>query len=152
MIPISMIDQAVYPHNAKNQDRKFATRTFCGMVAIGLIGAACVYALSPFAVGILGGGKMGDAIPLCRILCIYMVLCSITYYIGSPILVAFGKPSPFNQSVIISAVVTIVLYSILYMLGQLSLNMFVFAMMFSEIVILSYRMFFCLKYKFLFIK
>lgn len=150
MIPISIADQALYPHNAKNQDRKFATHTFWGILAMGIGCALLMVICTPYAVRYFGHGELNDAIPLTCLLSIKVVINALNLYSGTPVLVAFGYAKPFNMSIIYAAIITLLIYTLLYFTGILSLNAVAAVMIFDIIFITAYRLFYCVKYKLLF--
>jgi len=152
LLPASILDQAIYPYNAKKQDRLLATKMFVMMLIVGCICAAIMFLGIPLAVRILGAGKLGAAIPLAYWLCIRVIINVMVLYTGTPLLVAFGYPRPFNFSVIICAGTMILLYLLLYVLNQLSLYAFVALLIINDLIILVYRLFYCLKYKILSLK
>ena len=152
LLPVSILDQAIYPHNAKNQNRIFVTKTFWIMFALAICCAGIMFAGTPIAVKILGNGKLDAAVPLAYCLCIKVIINVLLHYTGTPMLVAFGYPAPFNLSVIVSAIMMTLSYFVLYMLDKLSLGMFIVLLIAGDAIILSYRLFYCLKYKLLLFK
>ena len=69
-----------------------------------------IYFLAPFAVYYFAGNTMSEAITLLRILTLFIFCGCITTYLGTPVLVSFGYPKPFNMSVILSTVILLFLY------------------------------------------
>ncbi len=151
MTPSGIIDQAVYPHNAKNRDCRFATGAFWVLLGIGAAGSAAVYILCPWVIAWLGNNTLNDAIPLTRILCINIAVCYMTCYIGSPVLVAFGYPKPFNTSVIAAMCAVAACLLTGYYFDLLTLYSFIYLIMLGDLIILIHRMFYCVKYKLLFV-
>lgn len=146
-MPASILDQAIYPHNAQKQDRKFATRTFFLMAVLGIV-CACIMLLgTPWAVKILGAGKLNEAIPLTYILSFKVFLAVMSFYTGTPLLVAFGHAREFNSSILFSTIISVLLYAVLFGLSALSLKMFVFLLIISEAAVFIYRTIYCIKFK-----
>ena len=150
MLPANIIDQAIYPHNAKHKDRNFATKTFYYMLLLGGACAGIMMAGTPLAVQFFGHGELNDAVPLLYIMSIYVVLTTLTLYTGTPVLVAFGYPKPFNMSIIWISLLTIVIYPAMYYSGLLSLNKVIGFIIFNEAFFAGYRIYYCAKYKLLF--
>ena len=150
MIPINIIDQAVYPHNAKHKDRRFATKTFFYMLLLGCVCAGIMVVGASPAVHFFGRGELNEAIPLLYILSIKVIATTLTFYTGTPVLVAFGYPKPFNMSVIWISLLTVVIYPSIYYMGMLSLNKVIGIIIFNEVFFAAYRLFYCVKYKLLF--
>lgn len=147
LIPMQMMNQAVYPHIAKTQNRLFASKYFRVDVSLSLIVSVVVFLLAPFAVHLFAGNLMPDSIILTRILCLFIFFGGITTYIGAPVLVSFGYPTPFNRSVFLSTISLIVMYALLYFTGYFNLYLFALILVLSEFIILIYRLYFCFKYK-----
>lgn len=149
MIPFTMLDQAIYPYNAKNKNKSFARKAFIIITLLGVTGATVLYFIIPILIRILGDGQLNESTPLARFLCIYLILCSMTYYLGPSVLVAFGHAKYFNNSVIISSLATVLLYVSMYYMNLLSLKAFIGIMIVSETIVLLYRGNYCLKYNLL---
>ena len=147
LIPVSMLTQAIFPHNARYRDRKFAMRAFAGLLGTASCGVIVLYFLAPFLVHFLGDGQLPEAVPLLRFLEIQVLLCAFTYYLGSPLLVAWGYPKPFNHSVLIATGGLLLIYVTFYFFSLSSVYWFALAVILSELIILIYRAFYCIKYK-----
>ncbi len=149
-LPVSIIDQSVYPHNVKHKDRKFATKTFFYVLLLGFVCAGIMVAGASPAVQFFGHGKLNAAMPLLYIMSIKVIATTLTLYTGTPVLVAFGYPKPFNMSIIWVSLLTIVIYPAMYYFQLLSLNLVVTFIILSEVFFAAYRLFYCVKYKLLF--
>lgn len=147
LIPYSMLSQVIYPHNARNKDAKFATYAWLVVAAVAFCGLIVLYYLIPFLVAFLGNNRFPDAVAISRFLEIHIILCVFTYYLGTPMLVAWGYPKPFNNSVIIATLCVLFLYGVLYVFSLNSIYYFASVCILSEAVLLFYRLFYCLKYK-----
>lgn len=147
IIPMQMLNQAVYPHIAKTRNKIFANKFFYFNILLSLIVSIFVFCLAPIGVKFFSDNMMLEAINILRILCLFIFFGGITTYIGSPVLVSFGYPKPFNISVIISTLVLLFLYLILYLTGQFSVYNFAISICIAEFVILIYRLYFCYHYK-----
>ena len=150
MIPANIIDQAIYPHNAKHKDRKFATKTFYYMILLGGICAGLMAAGAAPAVHFLGHGELNEAIPLLYLLTANVIVATLSFYEGTPVLVAFGYAKPFNKAIILSSFVTMFSYYTTYYLNLLSPIAIIVIIMFNETFIAAYMFYCCYKYKILF--
>lgn len=146
LVPVNMIIQAIYPHNVLKRDRRFAMNSFAGVIFFGAAGCAVLYFTAPYIVDFLGNRQLSAAVPMMRFLTIHVLICTFTYYLGSPLLVAWGHSKPFNDSVLISSVIILVIYFIFYICSINSIYYYASAMIVSELVILFYRVFYCIKY------
>lgn len=147
LIPMQMMNQAVYPHIARTESLSFVRKYFKIDILLSFIIASVVAILAPYVVSFFAGDKILTAIPLLRILCFWIFLGGITTYIGAPVLVSFGYPKPFNKSVVLSAISLFLLYGVFYVFNAIYIYNFAWILVLSELVILIYRMFYCLKYK-----
>lgn len=146
LVPAQMMNQAVYPHIAKTRDRRFASQFLKINVLVACVVALCMYLLAPFAVTFFAKEQLSESVTLIRILSLWTFTASITTYLGSPILISFGYPKPFNRSVILSTILLFIVYGILYFANLFTIYNFAFALFFAELVILIYRGYFGLHY------
>ena len=147
LIPYSMLTQSVYPHNAQKRDARFATQALLLAVGICCVGLLALYFISPYLIDFLSKGKLADAVPLLRFLEIHILLCSFTYYLGTPMLVAWGYSKPFNDSVIVSTAFLLITYALLYSFSINSVYVFASVCISAEVIVLVYRGYYCFKHR-----
>lgn len=147
LVPAQMLNQAVYPHIAKTQNRKFANNFLYCNITIAFLVALIVYFLAPFVVYYFAGNTMSEAITLLRILTLFIFCGCITTYLGTPVLVSFGYPKPFNMSVILSTIILLLLYIVIYTFHLFSIEYFALTLFVTELAILFYRLYYCFHYK-----
>ena len=145
-VPVSIVEQAIFPHNAKKKDPVMARQMFWIMLVFSCICAILMLIGTPLAVKFLGAGKLNAAIPLTCYLSIKVILSGMNYYSGAPLLVAFGFPRPYNASIIISTAIVITLSVMFYFMQILSLNIFVFLLIIGDLITFSIRLYYCKKY------
>lgn len=145
LMPMQMLNQAVYPHIAKTLNKRFVRKFLYVNVSLSFAIAFIVYVIAPIAVHFFAKEQLEEAVALLRILTLWIFFGGITTYIGAPVLVSFGHSKPFNQSVVLSTVTLFTLYSICYIIGAFSIQIFASILAVSELVILFYRMFYCCK-------
>jgi PST family polysaccharide transporter len=146
-IPLSMLNTAIFPHNSKNQNKRFITKAFLMIILCSAGLAIFVNLLTPFIVKFLGGSELLSAIPVTRILTLWILFVGISYYTGTPTLVAMGYSKPFNYSVIYSTIFLLLLYGIFYIAGIFTVINFAIALVLAELFIAAYRTTFCIKYR-----
>ena len=145
LVPLQMLNQAVYPHIAKTMNRQFAKKFLNINACLSLFIALFVFILAPYAIHFFASEQLDEAVTLLRILCLWIFCGGITSYIGTPILVSFGYPKPFNKSVILSTITLLFLYVLMSSIGIMTIYNFAIALFLSELVILIYRIFYCYK-------
>lgn len=74
LVPLQMLNQALFPHIAKTLDRKFVNKCFrLILLATGCI-IVIVYILAPFAVFVLSDGKLPESVDILHVLvCSFLV-------------------------------------------------------------------------------
>lgn len=147
LIPTRMLNQSAYPHISRNQDRRFATRfvRFVALIAFGLSLLTCLSA--PLLIRLFVGDSMPEAVNILRVLCIFTFTTSIVISLGSSMLIPLGHPQPFNTSVILSTLVIVMTYEVIYLLGIRSSVSLAFALVLGDLFVLCYRGYYCLKYR-----
>lgn len=143
LIPIQMLNQAVYPHIARTLNRNFVTRFFYIDVVLAFLVAGSIYLLAPICISYFAGDSMPEAINLLRLLTLFIFCGYITTYIGTPVLVSFGHPKIFNLSVILSTIALLLFYVILYIGNWFTLQKFALTLFGAEATILFYRLYYC---------
>ena len=147
LIPTRMLNKAAYPHIARTQNRKFATKFMFFVAFIALIISSITSILAPIIINFFAGYEMVEAINVLRVLCIFVFTTSIVICMGGCILVSFGYPRAFTDSVIISTFFLCFLYLFIYIFDIQTAVVYAFALVLTDIFVLFYRMYYCLKYK-----
>lgn len=147
LVPLQMLNQALFPHIAKTLDRAFVNKCFRLILIATVCIIGVVYVLAPLAVRILSDGKLSESVVILRVFSLFILSGGITSFTGSPVLVSFGYPKPFNRSVVLSTVILIAIYVILYFTNSFSIINFAIALGFAEFVMAVYRLYYCNYYK-----
>ena len=147
LTPVYMTTQATYPHNARHKNWGFARNVFLILGGTVLLGCITLFFAAPMVIKIVGDDKLPEAVPVLRVLIIYIMLGTCSVYLGTPTLVAWGYSKPFNNSVVLSTILIIGLYGILYILKTNTIFSYCFVLIITECFIVVYRLFYCLKYK-----
>ncbi len=147
LIPMQMLNQAVYPHIAKTLSKSFVRKFLYVNISLSTVVATALFILAPFGIHFFAAEQLDESVSILRILTLWVLFGGMTTYIGSPVLVSFGYPKPFNISVILSTVTLGVLYLIFYLSGVFTIYHFAWALVISEFVILLYRGYYCFYYR-----
>lgn len=145
LVPMQMLNQAVYPHIARTLNKVFVRKFLYVNVALSFFIALIVFIMAPIGVRFFAGDQLGESVTLLRILTLWVFCGGITTYIGAPVLVSFGYPKPFNISVIVSTIALFCLYALMYVMGYFNVYYFAFSLFLSELAILVYRLYYCWK-------
>lgn len=146
-LPMSMLNQAVYPHIANTKNRLFATKFFFVAIGVSFLIGLCMFTLAPLANEIFANGMLPESIILIKIAGVIMFITGIDVYMGAPILVSFGFSRAFNVSVYLATAVLIVTYLFLYATDNMTYITFVIAIALAEIATTIYRFYYCKKFK-----
>lgn len=146
-VPLQMMNQALFPHIAKTRDTNFTSKCFNLILIVTGVIVVGVYFMAPFAVRVLSNGELTSAIPILQAFCLFIFSGGISLYTGSPLLVSFGYPKPFNRSVLLSTFVLMIVYLCLYIVGRFSIISFAYALGVAEFIIAMYRLYYCYHYK-----
>ncbi len=144
-VPVTIVEQAIFPHNARKKDHAIARQLFWIMFVFSCICAVLLLIGTPVAVNFFGAGKLNAAIPLCYWLSIKVVLTGLNYYTGAPLLVAFGHPKPYNTSIIFSTVVILILSIVFYFMDIFSLPVFIVLLILGDLITFFIRFYYCKK-------
>ncbi|WP_025079396.1 oligosaccharide flippase family protein [Porphyromonas macacae] len=142
MLPANIINTAIYPRIAYTKSIKLVRNIFYLQLSLSIILYIILLLSSNLLVTILGGVDMIPAISTVRFYGVMIIICYMTYFLGTPVMVPFGLEKQFNKSVILSLGLYILLLSIIWIANTISLSIFITIVIFSEICIFIYRFFF----------
>ena len=147
MVPIQMLNQALYPNLSRSRDRTMLP-SILRIVTLLIVGVTIVlFTFSSPIVRILSHGELREAASLLRLLCLYLFFSGFSVFLGTSVLVAFGRQRPFNVSVICSTVALLICYSVMIYFRLNSIYLYASALIIAEIVVLFYRTYFARRYK-----
>ena len=146
MVPIQMLNQALYPNISRTRDRGMV-RSLLRVVTLLVFGvAAALFTFADPIVRILSHGELTEATALLRMLCVQLTCSGFSVFLGTSVLVAFGHQRPFNVSVICSTVALLICYSVMITLHLNSIYLYAGALILAEMVVLAYRAFAARRY------
>lgn len=148
-VPALILNQSTYPYNAKNKNKRFAQIFFYITILLSLFIITICYICAPFIIKIFAGNTLSEAILILRISCLYIFCGNLTMYLGTPILVAWGYPSPFNKSVIYSTLLLWGLCTLIIVFNLFTPSTLILALGLAELYLLGYRLYYCYHYKIL---
>lgn len=147
VIPMSMLNRAIYPNLAKSKDYNNAKKLLVLIALCSVLVSVGVFIIAPYVIKYFSGGQIPEAVSLLRVLCLYILIAGLSTYTGASLLVSFGYPKPFNYSVLLASVVLMSIYSILYVFNFMNIYTFALALVLAEFFIFAYRFYYCKKYK-----
>jgi len=146
LIPTRMLNKAAYPNIARSQNKTFATKFLFIVAIIAFSLSSMICLLAPFIIEFFSGYRMQEAIDILRILCVFSFSTSIVICVGGCMLVSFGYPKPFNQSVIFSTFFLCFIYALFYVFNVQTSSAFALALVMTDLFVLTYRVCYCRKY------
>ena len=141
-----MLNQTLYPYMSSSQDKGMLRRSFRIVALITTVVSVTIFLLSDWLVHILSKGHTPEAVIILRILCLYMFFAGFSLIMGAPALVAFGHQKPFNMSVVWSSVVLLICYAVIIISGSSTFYWFASALVAAELMVFSYRFYYCRRY------
>ncbi|MCD9486611.1 oligosaccharide flippase family protein [Photobacterium iliopiscarium] len=143
---LSPINQALYPYMVKNRDVKIYKKVF-SMIILVTIGASITsMIIAPFVFDILFKSTSQDSVNIFRILCIATFFGISNSLIGFPLLGALGYMKKANISLIYGSIIALIYLVIIYY-SNLSYYYFTITIIIYESMSLSFRLYYCYKYK-----
>ncbi|WP_337237437.1 oligosaccharide flippase family protein [Proteus faecis] len=133
------VSQALYPHLAKSGERKVLYKfifilspimLFCGLV--------CIYFSDSIIIFIYGKDFL-EASSLLKIFILISIISFISINFGYPAYSTIGRLDLVNKSVILGGLLQLSLILILIFLGKLNANSIVISILFTEVIILLFR-------------
>ena len=150
-IPSGMLNQAIYPTMAKikNTNTNLTKRYLYLFITISLLSCLAVFLLSPLVIHWFIDTCQNDTVYIIRLLCIYLFFLCVTPFLGTSILVSCGYDREFNRSVIISSIITVLIYLVVGYMNIFTLAVSAYVLCVSELLIFLIRLYYCRKYKLL---
>ncbi len=148
-VPYKIINQVVFPNVAKTKDILFVKRLLRIMILIYLIGYFFLF-LGAEKIVLLLGGK--DMLPAVSVLLFYgsiLIIDLIVVFLGAPILLIMGHSKVYNYSIVLGSISYFLMVLILFAFDSIGIYQLIGVTILSNIVILIFRLFHCLKYNLL---
>lgn len=148
-IPNNIINQVVFPQIARTKDKLFVKKILKLRISIALLFFLGILISSKYVIQLFMGEQNMLAINALNLLSINVVITAISYFTGSTILVSFGYTKQFNWSVVIATIFSISGLLILLTFNSLGLYQIIIVVILTELFVLIYRQYYCLKFKLL---
>lgn len=145
IIPFDMLQQAVFPTITRNKDKALIRKLIFFSVSFGVLLSIILFFFSKELLQLFGGVGMIEYNDVLKTLAIIPPFVALTFMLGTCTLVAFGYNKEFNQSLIISSLIYIIIALILFSFGKLSFWNLIYLRVFSDIILALIRVFFVKK-------
>lgn len=140
------ISQALYPYMTRTRDKIFFRRIFVGLLVLLLIGASVSFLLFDQIIIWYVGSDFNDAIFIAKILMVVIVISSLSSVLGYPFLAVFGMAKYANRSLHIG-IIFFYLFLLCCVIFNINVtgNIMALGLLFTELSVFSYRMYFSFK-------
>lgn len=139
--PFSLIAQVIYPNVAKSKDMSIVKRSIRPVLYLGILLSLLVGLFAKYIVILLSGLSLLEAIPILRIMILYVPIVGISYLFGASVLVVNGFSKEYNLSVVYSVLFYIVLLLLLIAISKVNLYTMAYAFILPELLVAIYRVY-----------
>ena len=143
-IPLVTINNAVYPYIARTKDKKIARRLFKVTIGVSVFINVIIFFAADFILGYFSDGMFNEYSYLLQLFSFSIVICGLSYFLGTPVLVSFGHSRYFTMSVLSSTILLFILYLFAIMSG-LTVVYCILISLIVEIFVLLFRYICCKK-------
>ena len=149
IVPFDMLQQAVFPTISRNKNKVVLKKLIIISVIVGVLFTLALNVFSIELLTLFGGSGMEAYGDVLKTLSPIPPIVAFSFLLGTCTLVAFDYNKEFNQSLIISSLLYILVIVILLVFDKMTFWNLVYLRVFSDIVLLSIRLYFTLKNKIL---
>jgi len=144
-LPLNMLNQAVYPRVAKSKDIRFVFKLIkvCLLLSIPVYGASIF--LAPLFIQAYAGFDLLESSNVFYILCINVIINTVSHFMGNCVLVVFGYNKEFNVSIFLGALVYLILLSFFVTLGLFDVYISATLMVAFSLTVMAFRLTFAHK-------
>lgn len=142
IIPFDMLQQAIFPTITRTKNKKLIKKIIISTTLLGLIFSSILYFFSIELLALFGGKSLINFNTVLETLAIIPPFVALTFILGTCTLVAFGYNKQYNQSLIISSLIYILVVFILYLLDQLNFWNLIYLRVFSDVILALIRIYY----------
>ena len=139
--PFSLIAQVIYPNVAKSKDMSIVKKSIRPVLCSGVLVCLFVVFFAKVIVVLLSDASLLEAIPILRIMILYVPIVGISYLFGASVLVVNGYSKEYNLSVVYSVLFYIVLLLFFIAISKVNLYTMACAFILPELLVAIYRLY-----------
>lgn len=151
-IPFEMLQQALFPTLARNQNKALLKRAIWISVILGVLIGAIIFISAPYIIQLFGGPAMADYAQTLKVLAFMTPFIALTFVIGSCALVAFGHFRAYNTSLIGTSIIYIIAVFVLWINDDITYWHLIYIRVGGEIVMVLIRLFYAFSKRVLVLK
>lgn len=137
--PFSLVAQVLYPNVAKSKDMSLVRRSVVLLLVFAILISIVVSIGAKSIVLLLSDSTMLEAVPILRIMTLYIPIVGISYLFGASVLVVQGYSKEYNLSVVLSVVLYVVMLLFFIYTEKVNLYTMTIAYIVPELFIACYR-------------
>ncbi|MBF8723031.1 oligosaccharide flippase family protein [Pseudomonas guariconensis] len=131
--------QALFPYMAKTKNIYLFKKILVTSFSLCVLGVVIGTLTGEFWLSLIFGDEFSKSYPVLVIFMITFMISTPSALLGYPLLSALGDSKSANRSVLVGGVCQLLMFIILYLVGNKELLYVAGAIMFSELVVLCYR-------------
>lgn len=137
--PFSLVAQVIYPNVAKSKNMLIVKKSIKVVLVFGALVCLFICLFATNIVLLLSDTSMLDAVPILRIMVLYVPVVGISYLFGASVLVVKGYSKEYNLSVIYSVLLYMLLLLSLIFMSKVNLYTMALAFIIPELFVALYR-------------
>lgn len=139
LIPLQMLNQALYPSVARTGDIKLVLRLIKYLLPISLIVVLLSWLLIEPLIVAFAGDEMINSVDVWFVLSLIIPLSVVNYFLGNTVLIIKGQSKLFNNSVYIGSLVYLFFVTIIYIFSNANLLLLSVALVLNAFAISCHR-------------
>lgn len=145
VIPFDMLQQAVFPTIARSKNKRILKKLIIISFLIGLVFTLILNIFPKELLSLFGGDELVQYSSVLKILSPIPPIVALTFILGTCTLVVFGYNKEFNQSLIISSLLYILIVLILFIFKKVTFWNLVYLRLVSDLFLMIIRIYFVYK-------
>ena len=143
-IPLVTINNSIYPYIARTKDKKLVHQLFKITIGISVFINAIIFFSANFILDYFSDSMFNEYSYMLQIFSFNILICGLSYFLGTPVLVSFGHSKYFTMSVLLSTALLFILYLFAIVPG-LTVMYCILISLIVEIFVLLFRYICCKK-------
>ena len=149
IIPYDILQQAVFPTISRNKDKRLLKKLIVFSFLSGIASTIGIFLFSYDILFLLAGEEGRSYSSILLLMSPIPPLVAVSFILGTCTLVAFGHEKEYNQSLIISSVIYLILLLAMKATSTISFWSLIYLRVFSDLMLLLTRVYFVYKRKIL---
>ena len=144
-VPYSLLGQTLFPKVSRDRDVSFLKKILIYVLLFSVIVIVVIYMFSPIVISFFSGSANANSIRILRVLSLTLIPIAISLIYGDLILINFGLKTEYARMRIIGFLFYFLIFSGLYISGELRVFNIAFMVVFVETFIAAYSYYLCYK-------